>query len=143
MKHRSISATGTINAKGQLTMYMGELNEAFAQHKGERVIARFVIAHVGSSEAFKGYYYHYVVPTIKTALWQTGDRKTEEQTELYLREMSPICYSEIINEETGEYNHELREIPELSNAELLEHLETIRQFAAEELNVFIDDPHTL
>lgn len=143
MKRRDISATGTVNANGGLVMYMGELNAFFAQHKNERIVARFTVATVGSSEALKGYYFHYVVPTIRTALWETGDRKTEEQTERFLRELSPLCYDEIVNQDTGEYNHRLREIRELSNGELIEHIDCIRQFAAEELNVFVDDPKTI
>lgn len=143
MKQREITATGTINANGGLVMYMGELNAFFAMHKGQKVIARFMVSEPGSSEALKGYYYHYVVPTIRKGLWEMGDRKTDEQTERFLRELTPICYEETINTETGEYNHRLREVPELSNAELLEHIDAIRIFAGEELGVFIDDPKTI
>lgn len=143
MKQREISATGTINANGGLVMYMNEVNAFFAQHKGERVIVRFAVAPKATSKALAGYYYHYVVPTIRQGIWKTGDRKTEQQTEQYLRSISPVCIEETINTETGVYNHRLREIRELDNTELLEHLETIRQFAAEELGVFVDDPKTL
>lgn len=145
MKQREISATGVVNSNGGLVMPMAELNEFFRKHKGERIVARFFVAPSRCSDALKGYYYHYVVPTIKRALWETGDRKTEEQTERFLRELSPTCYEEQSYIEGGNsgYNTRLREIPELSNAEMLEHLETIRQFAAEELNVFVDDPQTI
>lgn len=143
MKRREISASGIINANGALAMYMGEVNAFFASNKGQRVVARFIVAPKASSDALKGYYYHYVVPTIKFGIWNTGDRKTEQQTELFLRSISPVCYEETVNEETGVYNHRLREIPELDNTELIDHIETIRQFAAENLNVFVDDPRTL
>lgn len=141
---REICATGVINANGGLQMFMGEVNAFFAKHKGERVFVRFAVAPKATSKAMIGYYYHYVVPTIRKALWdETGDRKTEEQTELFLREMSPVCIAEEVNPETGEYNHRLRKIPELDNTELIDHIDTIRQFAAEDLNTFIDDPRTL
>lgn len=143
MKRREISATGTINSKGGLAMYMGELNAFFAEHKGERIIARFMAAPVGSSDALKGYYFNYIVPTIQQGFRETGERKTEMQTEYYLRSQSPVCYEETPNIDTGEYEQRLREIRELSNAELLEHIETIRQFAAENFAIFIDDPKTL
>lgn len=143
MKQREITATGTINANGGLVMYMGELNAFFAEHKGERIIARFMVAPVGSSEALKGYYYNYVVPTVRQGLRKTGDRKTEQQTEYYLRTISPVCYEETTNIDTGEYEQRLREIRELSNAELLEHIDIVRQFAAENLSIFVDDPNTL
>lgn len=143
MKLRNISATGTIASNGGLVMYMGEINAFFAKHKGQRIIARFMVAPSGSSEALKGYYFHYVVPMVRNGLLEIGERKTEEQTERFLRELSPICYEEIVNDETGEYNHRLRDIKELGNAELIDHIECVRQFAAEELSVFVDDPKTI
>ena len=143
MKRREITATGTINQNGGLAMYMGELNAFFALHKGSRVIARFTIASPGSSAALKGYYFNYVVPTFKHAIWEAGERLTEEQTERRLREFSPIMYVERVNEETGVYSHDLRTVADLSNAELIEHIETLKQIAAEEYNTFIDDPRTL
>ena len=131
------------NSNGGLAMYMGELNEFFKGWKGSRIIARFTVASPGSSEALKGYYFNYVVPTFKHAIWEAGERLTEEQTERRLREFSPIMYVERVNEETGVYSHDLRTVADLSNAELIEHIETLKQIAAEEYNTFIDDPKTL
>lgn len=143
MKRREITATGTINQSGGLAMYMGELNEFFAMHKGSRVIARFTVASPGSSAALRGYYFNYVVPTFKAAIWDAGERLTEEQTEQRLREWSPIMHAENVDYDTGEYTHELRTVADLSNAELIEHIETLKQLAAEEYNTYIDDPQTL
>jgi hypothetical protein len=124
-------------------MYMGELNEFFAMHKGSRVIARFTVASPGSSAALRGYYFNYVVPTFKAAILDAGERLTEEQTEQRLREWSPIMHAENVDYDTGEYTHELRTVADLSNAELIEHIETLKQLAAEEYNTYIDDPQTL
>ena len=143
MKRREITATGTINQSGGLAMYMGELNEFFAMHKGSRVIARFTVASPGSSAALRGYYFNYVVPTFKAAILDAGERLTEEQTEQRLREWSPIMHAENVDYDTGEYTHELRTVADLSNAELIEHIETLKQLAAEEYNTYIDDPQTL
>ena len=140
MKKREITATGTINNNGGLAMYMGELNEFFKGWKGSRIIARFIVASPGSSEALKGYYFNYVVPTFRTGIWEAGERLTDEQTERRLRELSPVMYEQIPNIETGEYETRLRKISELSNAELIEHIEHLKQIAAEEYSIFIDDP---
>lgn len=140
MKKREITATGTINNNGGLAMYMGELNEFFKSWKGSRIVARFIVSSPGSSEALKGYYFNYVVPTFKNAIWESGERKTEEQTEKFLRELSPIMYEQTPNIETGKYETRLRSVSELSNAELVEHIEHLKQIAAEEYNTFIDDP---
>lgn len=124
-------------------MYMGELNAFFKEWKGARIVARFSVASPGSSEALKGYYFNYVVPTFKQAIWDSGERKTEEQTERFLRELSPVMYEQTPDVKTGQYETRLREIRELSNAELIEHIDTLKQIAAEEYSVFIDDPRTI
>lgn len=143
MKKREITATGLINNKGGLQIYMGELNQFFAMHKGARVFARFTVASPGSSAALKGYYYNYVVPTFRAGIWESGERLTEEQTERRLREWSPVMYEQTANPDTGKYDTRIREISELSNAELIEHIEHLKQLAAEEYNTFIDDPKTI
>ena len=132
-----------INNNGGLVMYMGEVNDFFRQHKGSRIIARFIVSKPGSSEALKGYYFNYVVPTFKQAIWESGDRKTEEQTELFLRELSPVMYAEKVNEDTGEYSHELRKIADLSNSELIEHIDFLKQLASEEYYFYIADPNEM
>ena len=143
MKKREITATGTINNNGGLAMYMGDVNDFFRQHKGSRIIARFIVSKPGSSEALKGYYFNYVVPTFKQAIWESGERKTEEQTELFLRELSPVMYAEKVNEDTGEYSHELRKIADLSNSELIEHIDFLKQLASEEYYFYIADPNEM
>lgn len=143
MKKREITATGTINNNGGLAMYMGELNEFFKGWRGSRVIARFIVASPGSSEALKGYYFNYVVPTFKHAIWEAGERLTEEQTERRLREFSPIMYEQTPNIDTGKYETRLRTIAELSNAELIEHIEFLKQLASEEYYLYIADPNEM
>lgn len=143
MKKREISANGTINSNGQLAMFMGEVNEFFKSHKNARIVARFIVSSPGSSEALKGYYFNYVVPTMRRAIWESGDRKTEKDTERFLRELSPVMYGETVDTDTGIYNQNVRGISELSNAELIEHIEAIKQIAAEEYGVYINDPNTL
>ena len=143
MRQREINITGRITSEGKLSLYMHELN-AFAQEwKNTRIVATFRVYQPGSSAALRGYYFNYIVPTIKRALWETGERKTDEQTEVWLREMSPIMYQQEADPETGKYSTVLREIADLDNAELIEHIETIKQFAAEDFNVYIDDPNII
>lgn len=143
MKQREINISGRITSEGKLAIYMQELNAFTQQWKNTRVVATFKVYQPGSSAALRGYYFNAVVPAIKRALWETGERKTDEQTELWLREMSPIMYQQEADPETGKYTTTLREIADLDNGELIEHIETIRQIAAEELNIFIDDPNTI
>ena len=140
MKRREITQTGTTTNDGHLAMYMGELKEFFKAHKNCRIIARFTVYTPGTSEALKGYYYNYVVPQLKIAIWERGERLTNEQTEARLREISPIMHEEEVNEASGKYTTRIRNVAELSNAELVEHIEFIMQMAAEEYSLYIEDP---
>lgn len=143
MKQHEINIAGRINAQGKIALYMQELNAFASRWKNVRVIATFKVYEPGTSAALKGYYYNYIVPTVKRALWDAGTRMTDEQTEEYIRKLSPIMYRQTVNENTGVYTTELREVKDLDNSEMIEHIETIKQIAVEELNIYIEDPHIL
>ena len=143
MKPREINISGMITSNGQLAMYMQELNAFAQQWKNARVVATFRVYQPGTSAALRGDYFNYVVPTMKRALWENGERKTDEQTELWLREMSPIMYQQEADPETGKYSTVLREIADLDNAELIEHIETIKQLAATDFYTYIEDPNNI
>lgn len=142
MKKNEISVPGTVTSSGGLKMFMGEVNEFFKQHKGEKVIARFTAIGKEPSHIQRGYYFNYIVPEMKTALWNSGDRKNEQDTEKFLREISPVCSVVVPNINTGKYERTLRDFSDLSSAELSEHIEFVKQTAAEEYGVFIDDPNS-
>lgn len=143
MKQHEIEIAGRINKDGQLTMYMPEIREFAKKHPNTRIIATFRVFNPGTSEALKGYYYNYIVPRFKRAIWDAGERKTDEQTEHYLREISPVMYQQQADPETGQYNTILRKINDLDNSELIEHIEHLKQIGAEEFNIYIEDPSTI
>ena len=129
-----ISESGIISADGQLRMPMDRLNAFFAANKGKRVVVRFEAAEPGSSELQLAYYFNYIVPTIQTALWENGDRRTEKQVDLWLRQQCASCY----NEYGG-----LLEARQISKPDFSDFIEWLKQFAAENLYVYIEDPRTL
>ena len=53
--------------------------------------------------------------------------------------MSPITVKEIIDN-NGKYIQDLKEIIELSNAELCEYIEHLKEIAATEFFFYIEDP---
>lgn len=138
MKRRKMVTTGQIDSEGKLKIPMGEVNEFLKFWKNTSVIVTFDVHQSGTSEALKGYYYNYVVPTMKQAFYEQGERLTEQDTEKRLRQLSPVMWSE--NVVCGNYDVELKSVEEISNAEFIEHIETIRQIAAEELNTIIEEP---
>lgn len=134
MKQTKISESGLIGNDGRLRMPMDRVNAFFEAHKGERVVVRFEAAAPGSSELQLAYYFNYVVPTVQTALWETGERMTEKQVDLWLRQRCGSCY----NDYGG-----LLEARQISKTDFSEFLEWLKQFAAENLYVYIEDPKTL
>ena len=140
MKAREKSVFAKINNEGRL-MTPPDLREFLTMWKNNRVVVKFEILPDTPSEALKGYYFHCVVPTMKTALWESGEHKNEKETEQWLREMSPITHVEECHD--GTWITKIKEIAELSNAELSEHIEHIRQMAAEEFSVYIEEPQTI
>lgn len=139
MKAMEKSVYAKINDEGRL-MTPPDLREFLTMWKNNRVMVRFEILPDTPSEALKGYYFHYVVPTMKTALWESGERKNEQDTDKWLREMSSITNK---TEWNNGWQSRLKEINELSNAELSEHIEHIRQMAAEEFSIYIEEPQTI
>lgn len=129
-----ISESGMIDAKGYFFMPMDRLNEFFQQNKGKRVVVRFEAAEPGSSALQQAYYFNYIVPTIQTALWQKGDRRTERQVDLWLRQQCASCYNEFGG---------LLEARQIKQQDFSEFIDWLKQFAAENLSVYIEDSKTL
>lgn len=129
-----ISESGIITDNGQLRLPMDRLNAFFAANKGKRVVVRFEAAEPGSSELQLAYYFNYIVPTIQTALWENGDRRTEKQIDLWLRQQCASCY----NDYGG-----LLEARQISKPDFSDFIEWLKQFAAENLYVYIEDPKTI
>lgn len=134
MKADKISESGIVGTDGRLRMPMDRLNAFFAEHKGERVVVRFEAAAPGSTAAQLAYYFNYIIPTIQTALWETGERKTERQTDVWLREQCAVC--------TSGWG-DLMEAGQMSKTDFSEFLEWLKQFSAENLSVYIEDPRTI
>lgn len=135
MKADKISESGIVGQDGRLRMPMDRLNAFFADHKGERVVVRFEVAAPGSSKAQQAYYYQYVLPTIVDALREQGTRMTDERTDRWLMEEYPAGRTT-----------EMQTIVfarQLSQNQMSDFLEWLKQYAAENLSVYIEDPRTI
>lgn len=125
-----ISESGVITVNGQLRMPMDRLNAFFRRHKGERVVVQFEAAVPGSSAAQLAYYYNYILPTIQTALRETGERKSEDQIDRWLLGIYP--------QDTGAALS-----CQLSQTQMSDYLDWLKQYAAENLYVYIEDSKSL
>lgn len=151
---KKLTLPGKINSKGKLALHsQDELNAYLVDNQGKRVMVTFRVYQPGTSPALRGYYVNKVVPDCQKALWKQGFRWNLKETEYYLRYTSPICWEETFDSDTGKYHSEIRELVDIDkgiyeigdfdNSELMEHIDFIKQFAAENLGVFIDDPKTI
>ena len=135
MKPTKISECGTINDNGRLLMPMDRLNAFFSANRGQRVIVRFETAEPGSSKLQLAYYYNYVLPCVVEALREQGTRISEERADRWLIEQYPSGFSYDGNKQTV--------ARQLTQPQMSEFLEWLKQYAAENLYVYIEDPKTL
>lgn len=138
MKQTKISESGIIGPDGRLRMPMDRVNAFFAANKGQRVVVRFETAEHGSSALQLAYYYNYVVPTVAAVLYEQGTRKRETMVDRWLVEQYPGEKDERI---TG--LGMVEQARQFDKTQMTEFLEWLKEFAAENLYVYIEDPKTL
>ena len=134
-----ISESGIITDNGQLRLPMDRLNAFFAANKGKRVIVRFYADVPGSSKLQQSYYYNYIVPTIVAALYEQGTRKSEKAVDKWLVEEYP---GEKDERQLG-IGTDCTEARQFDQNQMSDFLEWLKQYAAENLYVYIEDPHCL
>ena len=130
-----ISESGIITDNGQLRLPMDRLNAFFAANKGKRVVVRFEAATPGSTALQQAYYYNYVIPCVVEALREQGTRKSEDATDRWLMEEYP-----------GGGNPDTVSLVcarQLDQRQMSDFLDWLKQFSAENLYVYIEDPRTL
>ena len=130
----AISEAGQIRTDGKLLLPMDRINEFCKANKGKRVVIRLEAAEPGSTEAQLAYYFNYIVPSVQSALIEVGERKTERQVDQWLREQCAVCWSGW---------GDLLDARQMSKTDFSAFLEWLKQFAAENLFVYIEDPKTL
>ena len=134
MKTAKLSESGVIGTDGKLRLPMDRVNAFCAANKGKRVVVQFEADEPGTTDAQLSYYFHYIVPTIQKALYETGEQKTERQTDEWLRSQCAVC--------TSGWG-DLMDARQMSKTDFSIFLEWLKQFAAENLYVYIEDPKTI
>ena len=124
-----IAESGLIGTDGKLRLPMDRINEFCNHNVGKRMIVTFEAVEQGSTEAQIGYYNKYILPTIQSALKETGELKTEKQTDEWLRSQCPECYS----------GCDLLEIRQMDKQQMSAYIDWLKQYAAENLYVYIED----
>lgn len=130
MGTNTISESGRVNDNGQLLMPMDRLNAWFKENKGKRIVVRFEASEPGSTDAQQGYYYGYILPTLVDAYLKLGERKRTD-----------LLDNELVLAYPG--NDEITHARYFTKSQMSDFLEWLKQFAAENLYVYIEDPRTL
>lgn len=128
MRSSLISESGIIGQDGKLRLPTDRLNQFYREHLGERVIVKVEAVGRHSSKALFGYYYGYILPTIRRAFISKGEVRTEEQTHEFLWREWP-----------GEHGwtDDFRQAhPDVASA----FIDWLQRYAAENLETYIEDP---
>lgn len=133
MKSIEIVESGMVGVDGKMRLPMDRLRQFFSEHKGERLIVHFEAVQPGTSASQYAYYFRYVLPTIRMAFYETGERLTDEDVDEMMRTQSTVCWKQ---------GH-CRTVRELNQTEMSEFLDWLKQYAAENLYVYIEDQKTL
>lgn len=121
-----IQVTGRIDNDGQVLMPVQEIRNRCALFKGKRIVVTIEVLAGDCTENQKAYYFGYVVPTVQDAMRELGERRNSRQVDLLLRTSYPDW--------TG------KSIDQFDKREMSDFLQWVQQYAAENLNVYIDDP---
>lgn len=139
MNADKISESGIIGKDGKLRLPMDRLNDFFAKHPGERVTVRFEAAPHHSTAAQTAYFYNYIVPTIAAALYEQGTRMSEKNVDKWLVSQYPGDKTESV---LGTCE-EITEAREFDKNQMSDFIDWLKMYAAENLNVYVEDSKTL
>ena len=114
-------------------MYRGELDAFLAENVGKRLTIRIQADTIGTSEAMRGYYFGYIVPRIQQALYDIGERKSKKDTDSWLRSLCPACQAE----------DGVLSVSQMGKPEMMDLLDWVKQFAAENLYLVLEDADSI
>lgn len=128
MKADKISEFGKIGTDGKLRLPMDRINQFAADNKGMRVIVTFEVVQPGTTTAQVSYFYSYILPTCQQAFKELGNRYSLGTLEILL---------------LSEFGTNLTCARNLNQYHMSEFIDWLKQYAAENLNVYIEDARTI
>lgn len=122
-----IIETCIIGKDGRLLLPADRVRQFTNAHKGRRIIATFEVVPAEQSEAQRAYYYNYVVPTVRDALWEQGTRLTDDAVDMFLVSEFPD-------------NGNKDRAREFDKDTMTEFIFWLQEYAIENLDVYVEDP---
>ena len=135
MRIRKIAVTRRLSS--ELSLDTPDVKEFCRQHEGKPAIIRIELLPTEPSEKAKAYYWKYIIPTIRRELYERGYDFTNEETDNLIRNIMPVCIEETY--EGGKNKRRTKEIEELDAAEINELIEQIKIWAAENLEIYVEE----
>lgn len=136
-KADKICESGLISTDGRMLLPIDRLNDFFAAHKGKRIVIQIEAVPQHSTAAQQAYFYNYILPTISAALYEQGTRKGENAVDEWLVKQYPGDKIET------EFEYEITHARDFTQSQMSDFLEWLKQFAAENLSVYIEDPRVI
>lgn len=133
--------TSKIDRVGRLLL-PAQYKDFCNSHKNERVIVTIETLPDEPSAALRTYYVRYILPAVQSAFKANGEYKTIKQIDEFLRIESPICKRSAVAA-NGKIVDYLIEFEELTAEQLMEHIEFLKIYCAENFDMFINDPATI
>lgn len=131
MKPTLIVESGVIGEDGKLRLPMDRVEQFCREHPGERAIIKIEALERHSTPAMFGYYFGYILPTLREAFYKKGVRITEKELSAFLWDNFPGFHNP---------DQDIRQAP---MSQIMDFIEWLKQYAAENLDSYIEDPQII
>lgn len=127
LKGQSTNGKLVISGKSEMTDFL-------LRNTGKRILITMQSFDRRTTEAIIGFYYGKIIPDVRQAYKATGLHLTEADTELRLRHESPLMQTA---------GGRMKTVYDLDMEQMVEYIDWIKQYAAENLFTFIIDPRLI
>jgi len=118
-----------ISGKSEMTDYL-------RRNAGKRILITMQAFDAKTTEAHIGFYFGKVVPDAREGFRKLGVHLTEQETERQLREACPLMQPEYGKKE-------LKTVYDLDRVQMIEYIDWLKQYMAENLYTFVIDPRNI
>lgn len=138
MKKKNYETIGEIDKNGNLRI-PNDFSLFIKDNPGSRVVITIHCYDKRSVNAIRGYYFKVVLPQIVQGFYNTGVRITEKTVHEKLQEMSVAWKKPVMHDTNGIIEEEIKEPNEMKPYDWVEFIEEVKQFASENLHIYIED----
>lgn len=130
--------SGLIDKNGNMLLPEKWKMDSFTKgYLGKRILIKIEVLPEDETQLLIAYYEKKILPEFQKIFSNSGDRLTIPQTDLELRQLSPMMRNEIIID--SKYSYELKTIYDCDKKTLVQFIDHIKQIASEHFNFAITD----